>query len=86
MTGAGLNNRFVERTGSSVAAAITAGASALIMEWLYKQPPTRSVSTSQVANVMILGAEQEVLPSFPNREWGYGTMDVYQALDRLRRL
>lgn len=84
--GAGLNGRFVERTGSSVAAAITSGASALIMEWLYKQPQTRSVSTSQVANVMILGAEQEVLPSFPNREWGYGTLDVYQALDRLRRL
>lgn len=86
VTGAGLDGRFVERTGSSVAAAITSGASALIMEWLYKQPQTRSVSTSQVANVMILGAEQEVLPSFPNREWGYGTLDVYQALDRLRRL
>ena len=86
VTGAGLDGRFVKRTGSSIAAAITAGASALIMEWLYQQSQTRIVSTSQVVNIMILGAGQEVLPDFPNKEWGYGTLDVYQSLDRLRRL
>lgn len=86
VTGAGLDGRFVKRTGSSIAAAITAGAGALIMEWLYQQSQTRIVSTSQVANIMILGARQEVLPEFPNRKWGYGTLDVYQSLDRLRRL
>lgn len=86
VTGAALDGRFVKRSGSSVAAGITAGASALIMEWLLKQPLSRSISTSQVANIMILGAEQKTLPEYPNKEWGYGTLDVYQSLDRIRQL
>ena len=86
ITGAGLNGRFVKRSGSSGAAGIASGAAALIMEWLINRPESLSVSTGQVASIMILGAEQETLPAFPNREWGYGTLDVYQSLDRLRRL
>ena len=86
LTGAFLNERFVERSSSSGAAGIAAGAAALLMEWLYERPESIAVSTSQVANIMILGAGQENLPEFPNREWGYGTIDVYQSLDRLRRL
>jgi hypothetical protein len=76
----------VKRSSSSAATGIAAGAAALIMEWLYERPESRTVSTSQVANIMILGADQTNLPEFPNREWGYGTLDVYQSLDRLRRL
>ena len=86
LKGAFPNGRFVTRSGASGAAGITAGAAALIMEWLLKRPESRNVSTSQVANVMILGADQDNLLEFPNREWGYGTLDVYQSLDRLRRL
>ena len=86
ITGAGLNGRFIERSGSSGAAGIAAGAAALIIEWLLKRPESLTVSTSQVANIMILGAGQETLSEFPNKEWGYGTLDVYQSLDRLRRL
>lgn len=86
VTGAGTDGRFIKRSGSSVAAGITAGASALIMEWLRQQSNTLGITTSQVANIIILGADQEVLPVYPNREWGYGTMDIYQSLDRLRSL
>lgn len=86
ITGVGLNGRFIKRSGSSGATGIAAGAAALIMEWLINRPESLTVSTSQVANIMILGAEKEILPEFPNREWGYGTLDVYQSLDRLRRL
>lgn len=86
ITGVSVDGRFVKRTGSSIAAGIASGAAALIMEWLTKQPGSRNISTSQVANIMILGTEKETLPEFPNREWGYGTLDIYQSLDRLRRL
>lgn len=78
--------RFVRRSGSSIATGITAGACALILEWLGKQPELRGVTTSQVANIILFGANRGVLPDYPNREWGYGTMDIYQSLDRLRRL
>ena len=86
VTGAGAQGRFVKRSGSSIAAGITAGASALIMEWLIEQPNTIGITTSQIKNIIMLGTNQEVLPEYPNREWGYGTMDIYQSLDRLRSL
>ena len=86
VTGALPGGRFRQRSGSSVAAGIAAGASALVMEWLKEQPAARTVSTSQVANIFILGAEQNVFSEYPNRQWGFGTLDVYQSLDRLRRL
>lgn len=86
ITGALPGGRFGKRSGSSMAAGITSGAAALVMEWLEAQPAARTVSTSQVANILILGAEQDVFPEYPNRQWGFGTLDVYQALDRLRRL
>lgn len=80
------NGRFVRRSGSSIATGISAGACALILEWLKKQPELRGVTTSQVANILLLGANRGVLPDYPNREWGYGTLDIYQSLDRLRSL
>ena len=86
VTGTAGGDRFVSRSGSSVATGIAAGASALILEWLKGQPASRGATTSQVANIIILGTNQETLPEFPNKEWGYGTMDIYQSLDRLRRL
>ncbi len=86
VTGASMDGRFVKRSGSSIAAGITAGASALIMEWLGQQEEIRGVTTSQVANIILLGTNQGVFSEYPNREWGYGTMNIYQSLDRLRRL
>lgn len=86
VTGVAQNGRFVRRSGSSIAAGISAGACALILEWLKKQPELRGVTTSQVANIILFGANRGVLPDYPNREWGYGTLDIYQSLDRLRRL
>lgn len=86
VTGAGPDGRFEKRSGSSIAAGITTGASALIMEWLLRQPGNMGITTSEVKNIMLLGTNQEVLPEYPNREWGYGTLDIYQSLDRLRSL
>ncbi len=86
VTGAGADGRFVKRSGSSIGAGIAAGGCALVMEWLLRQPYLIGTTTSQVRNVIILGANQGVLPEYPNREWGYGTMDIYQSLDRLRSL
>ncbi len=86
ITGLGPKGRFVKRTGSSAAVGITAGASALIMQWLGEQPMTMGITTSAVAGIIILGTEQDNFLEYPNREWGYGRMNVYQSLDRLRRL
>lgn len=86
VTGAGLNGEFVVRSGSSVAAGIAAGASALLMEWVLAQPNPYGVNSSQVRNIILLGAEQRPGMENPNREWGFGAMNLYRSLDILRQL
>lgn len=86
VSGAGLNNEFVVRSGSSVAAGIAAGAAALLMEWVLKQTDSWGVNSSQIRNIILIGAEQRPGAENPNREWGYGTMDLYRSLDILRQL
>ena len=86
VTGAGIGGEFVSRTSSSAAAGIAAGASALLMEWLKEQPGVGGVNSIQIRNTIILGAGKRDFMEYPNREWGYGTLNVYQSLDRLRQL
>ena len=78
--------RFAVRSGSSAAAAITAGAAALLMEWILYYTGSRGADTLQLKNLLILGARQRPGEAYPNREWGYGTLDLYRTLDRLRQI
>lgn len=82
----GLNARgqFVERTGSSAAVALTAGAEALLLEWLSRSG--KIPDSIQLKNLLILGAEKERGRIYPNREWGYGKLDVYETFLRVRNI
>lgn len=82
--GINLRGQFVGRSGSSVATAITAGAEALLMEWLVRRDGTPD--SIQLKNLLILGTQRTDGREYPNREWGYGTLDLYQTFDVLRRL
>lgn len=82
--GVNLRGQFVGRSGSSVATAITAGAEALLMEWLVRRNGTPD--SIQLKNLLILGTQRMDRREYPNREWGYGTLDLYQTFDLLRRL
>lgn len=86
ITGAGLGGRFVSKSGSSAAVGITAGALALLIEWLNEQPKQLAPGTPQLRNLIVLGAEQKPFLTYPNQEWGYGMLDIYQTLDLLRQL
>lgn len=83
--GPGLRNTYVTRTGTSAAAAITAGACAQIMEWGLVKKNQIFMSSADVKNMLIRGAVRVDERSYPNPSWGYGTLDVYQAFERLRR-
>ena len=57
------------------------------MEWLKEQPGVGGVNSIQIRNTIILGGGGSgEFMEYPNREWGYGTLNVYQSLDRLRQL
>ena len=79
------HNRFTVRTGSSIATGITAGAAALLLQWNVYQQGKAGVDSTQIKNQFILGAQQKTTESYPNREWGYGKLDLYGTLDQMRR-
>lgn len=72
------------RTGSSVAAAITAGAMADIFTWGITDGNVLTMGSASVKTMLIRGAGRNSAFSYPNREWGYGTLDLYGAFNTLR--
>lgn len=70
-------------TGSSLAAAITAGAVAQFMQWAVVQGNNRSVATREIKNYFIRGASRSADMTYPNREWGYGRLNVVGTFDAL---
>lgn len=71
--------RYTTITGTSAAAAITAGASALVMEWGMNRTPSRIFNSEEMKSLLIRGAQRRGDNLYPNREWGYGLLDVYQV-------
>ena len=84
--GLATRGQFVTRTGSSIAAGITAGAAALMMEWIVYRLGQRNISSTQIRNLFILGTEKRGQEQYPNREWGYGKLNVYHTFEALRRI
>lgn len=71
-------------TGTSVAAAHTAGAAANLLSWAFREGNISYMNTSVAKTYLIRGAERKPVFTYPNREWGYGTLDLYEAFLRLR--
>lgn len=84
--GATTHNLFARRTGSSIAAGITAGAAALIMEWIVYGLQEGTVDSTQIRNLLVLGAQKRGSETYPNRQWGYGRLDVYNTFEVIRRI
>ncbi len=86
VTGASARNQFVRRSGSSIAAGITAGACALLLEWVIYQIGETAADSIQVRNLLTLGTERTLNQVYPNRTWGYGRLNLYKTFDELRKL
>ncbi len=84
--GPGLRNNYVTFTGTSAAAAITAGAVAQIMQWALVDGRNPMLSNAGIKNLLIRGTRRVQTRSYPNREWGYGALDVYRAFEVLRNV
>lgn len=79
------NNRFGTRTGSSISAANTAGICTLLLEWGFEKGNRLDMGTISMKNYLIKGATRSNLLEYPNREWGYGKVNIYQTLESLQR-
>ncbi len=81
--GVGVSTPFGERSGSSVAAAITAGGCAQLLEWAVVRQNDVMVNSVSIKNYLIRGAAREAYLEYPNREWGYGRLDIAGVFDFL---
>lgn len=68
-------------TGSCAASALTAGATALLAQWGRQMRPPLTFTAQQVKTLFLRGSRQSNAYIYPNREWGYGTMDLYHTFE-----
>lgn len=78
-------NTYRNFTGSSAASALTAGSTALLAEWGRQRYKTRYLSSRELKNLFLRAASQNSSYSYPNREWGYGTMNLTRIFDTFGR-
>lgn len=82
--GSGKGGSLTKKTGTSVSAALTSGAAAILLHWGILQRNYPYMNTSVVKTWLIRGAKRNPASSYPNREFGYGTLDLYETFFRLR--
>ena len=83
LSGIGSELRLVQRSGASVAAAHVAGAAALFYQWT-REEGMRYFSSIDVKTYFIRGASRDRSRTYPNREWGFGTLDLYGVFRNLQ--
>lgn len=74
----------VTKSGTSIAAAITAGAVANLLTWGIISGNQLALDSAAVRSFLIRGAQRSPAYSYPNQTWGYGTLDLYQSFLALR--
>lgn len=79
-----LDKSFTTMTGTSAAAAHMSGAAAILLEWGIIQRNYPSMDTVEVKKFMIRGANRNPGRLYPNRDWGYGILDMYNVFNVLR--
>lgn len=75
---------LTRKTGSSIAAAITAGAVACLFSWGFTQGNDTTLTSISVKSILIRGADRKDAFRYPNRQWGYGTLNLYRSFLLMR--
>lgn len=78
--------RYEAMTGTCAAAAVASGACALLLEWNISHVDNRNINSIELRNQIINGTRRISNQLFPNREEGYGRLDIYQSILNMRNL
>lgn len=78
-----LNGLYCLASGTSFSAAQTAGAAALLFEWAVVRGNQPYFTGSSVKNYITRGAKREDRLTYPNRDWGFGRMNLYHTFELL---
>ena len=71
-------------TGTSVAAAITAGASALMLQWGVVEKNDAVLDSYRIRADLIAGCARDEGIVYPNSQWGYGKLNLLGTFRTLR--
>lgn len=75
---------FGTLSGTSVAAAITAGACALLLQWGVVEGNELAMSTFQIRGLLIRGCIRQSNIIYPNPQWGYGILNLINTFNMMR--
>ncbi|WP_291580092.1 S8 family peptidase [Clostridium sp. UBA6640] len=73
-------------TGSSAAAAVLAGAVALIGQWGIVEGNSPTIYSPKINTVLISGTRKRPGDVYPNPVWGYGILDLVGVFENIRSL
>jgi hypothetical protein len=79
-----LENGFTQISGTGAAAAHTTGITAIMLEWGIVRNNYPGIDSVEVKKFLIRGANRSPTLTYPNRDWGYGMLDIYNVFDLLR--
>lgn len=72
-------------SGSSAATAVVAGACALILEWAIVKGNDPTMYSKKLITYLMFGAYRNPIYKFPNRETGYGDLDLLGTFNIISR-
>ncbi len=75
--------RFTRKSGTSVAAALTAGAAADLLTWAIVDKNNEITTSAAVKSLLIRGADRNPELTYPNPQWGFGTLNLYRSFESL---
>lgn len=70
-------------SGGAMAAAITAGAAAQLMQWSVVEGNMLTISSREVKGYLSRGAREEPTDPYPSRQWGFGRLDMRKTFDQI---
>jgi len=75
---------YGQMSGTSVSAAITAGACALMLQWGIVDENETALTTERIKAHLIRGCIRLESVEYPNPQWGYGRLNLYNTLNIIR--
>ena len=72
--------------GTSVSCAITAGASALLLQWGIVNGNEISMSTYHIRAYLTRGCTRSETIPYPNQQWGYGSINLLETFNLMREV
>lgn len=86
ITGAGPYGTTVTGSGSSISAACAVGAAALMQQWSRDRGLSPYINGNQIRQYLIRGADRENSRRYPDRYYGFGTLNLRKTFESLRNL